>query len=140
MQAPHARAERWAEQDLSRVFKALASDTRRGMLDALRVGPLSTGELVMHFPVLTRFAVMQHLKVLVKSGLVLTRKDGRVRYYFLNVMPIQMLYERWVSRYEGMWAGALTDLKSRAEGGSARRGADHPPSPGDVRHLRGGRA
>jgi len=132
MQAPHARAERRAEQDLSRVFKALASDTRRGMLDALRVGPLSTGELVMHFPVLTRFAVMQHLKVLVK--------DGRVRYYFLNVVPIQMLYERWVSRYEGMWAGALTDLKSRAEGGSARRGADHPPSPGDVRHLRGGRA
>lgn len=102
-------------RSLDRVFKALASEIRREALDALRKGPLTTGELVMQFPELSRFAVMQHLKVLVRAKLIVVRKRGRERHNFLNVVPIQMLHERWVGRYEALWAGTLTGLRDRAE-------------------------
>jgi len=117
---------------LDRVFKALAGQTRREMLDALRDGPKTTGELVMLFPDLSRFAVMQHLRVLARAKLVVTRKRGRERHNFLNVVPLQQVYERWVSRYEAIWAGTLTDLKRRVEVDTARRGGDHPAPLGDL--------
>jgi DNA-binding transcriptional ArsR family regulator len=101
--------------DLDRVFKALASGARREVLDALREGPKTTGDLVMLFPGVSRFAVMQHLKVLRKARLVVSRRVGREKHQFLNVIPISQVYERWVSRYEGLWAGALTGLARRAE-------------------------
>mgnify|MGYP000216637447 CR=1 FL=1 len=110
------------DSSLDRVFKALAKDIRREVLDALREGPKTTGELVMLFPDVSRFAVMQHLKVLSRAKLVVVRKSGRERHNFLNVVPIQQLYERWVGRYAGLWAGALTDLARRA--GSPRPSAD----------------
>ncbi len=138
MRPEQTTSERSGAADLSRVFKALASDTRRAMLDALREGPRSTGEMVMHFPELSRFAVMQHLKVLSRARLVVSKKDGRVRLHFLNVVPIQQVHERWVTRYESMWAGTLTNLKRRAEVAPARRGAVHPPLPGDSLPPRGG--
>lgn len=139
MRTEHTTTERNGAEDLSRVFKALASDTRRAMLDLLREGPRSTGEIVMHFPALSRFAVMQHLKVLGRARLAVSSKAGRVRLHFLNVVPIQQVHERWVTRYESMWAGTLTNLKRRAEVAPARRGAVHPPLPGDSLPPRGAR-
>lgn len=127
---------RSSPKDLDRVFKALASDVRREMLDALRDAPQTTGELVMRFPELSRFAVMQHLKVLWRSRLVLSEKIGRERHNYLNAVPIRMVYERWVSRYEGLWAGALTDLKRRAEVAPARRRGEHPTPSGDSQSSR----
>lgn len=108
-----------AADDLDRVWRALANSERRAILDALREGPRTTGELVMLFPALSRFAVMQHLKVLNKARLVLVRKEGRMKFNLLNVVPIQQVYERWVRPYEALWAGMLTDLKGRAEGAKA---------------------
>ncbi|MCE7975204.1 MAG: transcriptional regulator [Leptolyngbya sp. PLA1] len=139
MRPEHATTQRPEADDLSRVFKALASDTRRAMLDSLREGPRSTGDIVMQFPGLSRFAVMQHLKVLGRARLVVSRKEGRVRLHFLNVVPIQQVHERWVTRYESLWAGALTNLKRRAEVATARRRAVHPPLPGDSPTSRGAR-
>ncbi len=126
---------------MDRVFKALASETRREILDALREGPRTTGDLVMLFPGVSRFSVMQHLRVLGRARLVVRKKRGRERHNFLNAVPIQQVYERWVSRYEGLWAGALTDLKRRVEGDAARRGGVHPaPSGGFSLRPSGGRA
>src|SRR5262245_28786216 len=96
--------------DLDRVWRSLANSERRAILDALREGPQTTGELVMLFPGLSRFAVMQHLKVLNKARLVLVRREGRMKYNMLNVVPIQLVYERWVRPYEALWAGMLTNL------------------------------
>lgn len=80
---------------------------------------MTTGEIVMCFPDLSRFAVMQHIKVLARANLIITRKDagedGRERHHFLNVVPIQQIYERWVRNYEALWAGMLTGLKAGAE-------------------------
>lgn len=104
-----------ASDPLDPVFKALASSPRRKLLDLLRDGALSTSDLAAAFPELSRYAVMQHLGVLEKAGLVVTEKKGRVRYNHLNAVPIQRVYDRWVSQYAGHWSQALTMLKHSIE-------------------------
>ncbi len=96
------------------VWKALSDPTRREILDLLRCGAKTTGDLSDRFPV-TRYAVMKHLKVLHEAGLVLIRREGRQRFNYLNAIPIREIYERWVSRYEGQWAQSITSLRRLAE-------------------------
>lgn len=98
------------------VWRALANGTRRDILDLLLPGPLPTGDLVDHFPDISRFAVMQHLKVLEDAELVISRKEGRVRYNFLNPIPIQVIHDRWVARFQRPWAEALVSLRDELEG------------------------
>lgn len=109
--------------DLEPVWRALANPARRRILDLLRDGPLSTGELAAEFPSLSRFAVMQHLDVLVDAGLVTTHREGRTRLNFLNPVPIQRIHERWVSRYQEPWTEALVALKGQLESPTASRRA-----------------
>lgn len=100
---------------LDTTWKALSDPTRREVLDLLRGGPKTTGELASAFEGLSRYAVMKHLGVLVDAGLVVSRKEGRKRWNYLNAVPLRQVYERWVSRYEDMWAGSLIGLKQVAE-------------------------
>ena len=102
-------------EDLDPIWKALADETRRTILDFLRSGPKTTTSIVEQFPDLSRFAVMKHLDVLRQAALVLTREDGRQRINSLNAVPIRMIYERWVNKYEGIWANALLRVKEAAE-------------------------
>lgn len=102
-------------QDLDQIWKALADETRRTILDFLRSGPKPTTAIVEQFPNLSRFAVMKHLDVLRQAALVLTREEGRQRINALNAVPIRMIYERWVSNYAGIWASALLRVKEAAE-------------------------
>src|ERR671918_1315854 len=97
------------------VFKALADPTRRSLLDALfeRDGQ-TLGELERRLP-MTRFGVSKHLKVLERAGLVATRRRGREKLHFLNPVPIQLVHDRWVSKYAEPWAEALSGLKQRLE-------------------------
>ena len=100
---------------MEEVWRALANPVRRAMLDLLRDGPLTTGELGQAFPDLSRFAVMQHLKVLEQAELVIPRKDGRQRFNYLNPVPIQEVYDRWVVRYMQPWTEALVSLRNELE-------------------------
>jgi DNA-binding transcriptional ArsR family regulator len=75
------------QQDL--IFKALADHRRREILDLLKETAKTTGELCDHFKKIDRCTVMQHLGVLEKAGLVIVRREGRRRWNFLNVVPIQ---------------------------------------------------
>ena len=100
---------------MEKVWKALASDVRREILDLLRDGPQTTGALADAFPRLTRFAVMQHLRVLEDAELVIPRRRGRERYNYLNPVPIQQLYDRWVARYMKPWTEALVSLQTELE-------------------------
>lgn len=109
--------------ELDPAFRALANATRRAMLDALRAGPRSTGEMCEIFPSLSRYAVMQHLDVLARAGLVVSRKDGRQRIHHLNVVPIRLIYERWVKGYEDYWSGLLAAVKADSESPANRRAA-----------------
>lgn len=103
------------ERDDEPVWRALANATRRAMLDALRAGPLTTGELAERFEELSRFAVMQHLRVLEKAELVMVRREGRHRYNYLNAVPIQAVYDRWVVRYMQPWTEALVSMRDELE-------------------------
>jgi DNA-binding transcriptional ArsR family regulator len=78
------------------VFAALGNEHRRRILDLLRDGPQTTGALAAAFAGLSRYAVMQHLGVLAEAGLVLYRTEGRRRLNFLNPVPLQRAYERWM--------------------------------------------
>ena len=111
--------------DLDPIWKALSDETRRTILDFLRTGPKPTTAIVEQFPDLSRFAVMKHLDVLRQAALVLTREEGRQRINSLNAVPIRMIYERWVSKYEGIWANALLRVKEASE----RSGPTSKPTP-----------
>ncbi len=103
---------------MDRVFKALADPTRRALLDELRARPMTTGQLVAAVgghSGMTRYGVMKHLGVLEDAGLVVTRREGRRKWNHLNAVPLRMIYERWVSRYEDQWAGSLIRLKQQVE-------------------------
>lgn len=102
---------------LAPVWKALADPTRRQLLDLLREQPQTTGALAAAFPALSRFAVMKHLRVLEVAGLVVARKQGREVWHYLNAVPLQRIYERWVSAYQGRWASSLLGIARIVEQG-----------------------
>jgi DNA-binding transcriptional ArsR family regulator len=104
-----------ASDDLDDVWRALSNAVRRRILDLLAEGPLTTGDLSERFPDLSRFAVMQHLKVLEQADLVVPRRSGRERHNYLNPVPVQRIYERWVCRYMRPWTDALTSLRHEME-------------------------
>ena len=103
------------KRDLEPVWKALANPDRRAILDLLSKGPVTTGDLAGHFPDLTRFAVMQHLRVLEAADLIVARREGRMRYNYLNAVPIQEIFDRWVGRYVQPWTEALVGLRDELE-------------------------
>lgn len=111
---PAARNAR-DRKKMEHVWKALANDVRREILDLLHEGPRTTGSLAESFPKLSRFAVMQHLRVLEGAELVIPRREGRERYNYLNPVPIQQLYDRWVARYMKPWTEALVSLQTELE-------------------------
>lgn len=100
------------EEDDNLVFKALASETRRQMLDALKPGPKTTGALAELLPDLDRTTVMQHLRALEKADLVIIERRGRERWNHLNAIPIQRIHERWIGQYAEHAAKRLSKLES----------------------------
>ena len=101
--------------EMEPVFKALADPHRRSLLDHLHERDGQTlSELQGYLP-MSRFGVMKHLKVLEEAGLVTTRKVGREKFHHLNPVPIQQVYDRWVSKYARDWARALVGLKHALE-------------------------
>ena len=94
------------EED-ARVWKALGSPHRRALLDALRDGAKTTTALCEVLPRLSRFAVMQHLGVLERAGIVLVRREGRERWNELNAVPIQRELERWLNAFQQASASHL---------------------------------
>lgn len=105
--------------DLDPIWKALADPTRRVILDLLRQKARTTTEIVTRIPGLSRFGVMKHLAVLREVGLVQAREEGRSVVNSLNVVPIRLIYERWVSDYQDLWARKLSRLKRALEEGRA---------------------
>jgi DNA-binding transcriptional ArsR family regulator len=93
--------------DDAQVWKALGSPHRRALLDALRAGPMTTTALCEVLPQLSRYAVMQHLAVLERAGVVLVRREGRERWNELNAVPIQRELARWLNSFQQATASQL---------------------------------
>ncbi|MEM9624251.1 MAG: metalloregulator ArsR/SmtB family transcription factor [Pseudomonadota bacterium] len=103
------------DEESERVFKALANTDRRRILDQLKQAPCSTSSLCEALPRLDRTTVMQHLRVLEDAHLVITQKRGRVRWNYLDVTPIQRVYNRWIKDYAAPAADVLEQLRSNLE-------------------------
>jgi len=108
------------------VLEVIAEPTRRRILDAVRDGERSVGELVekvgMHQP-----GVSRHLKVLRDAGLVEVRQDAQRRLYRLRPEPLMEL-DAWLEPYRAEWTARLDSLEQHL-----RRTAE-PIRPGSKEH------
>ena len=102
-------------QDIDLLFKALADPSRRKLLDVLHAHDGQTlNELCEHLD-MSRQAVTQHIDLLEAANLVATQRQGREKLHFLNPVPLQEIYERWIAKFEKPRLKALADLKHRLE-------------------------
>jgi DNA-binding transcriptional ArsR family regulator len=102
-------------KDADALFKALADPSRRKLLDLLHAHDGRTlNELCDHLD-MTRQGVTQHLDLLEAAHLVATVKRGREKLHFLNPVPLQEIYERWIAKFEKSRLKALSDLRHRLE-------------------------
>jgi len=104
-----------SEKSHDRIFKALADAKRRRLLDLLKDGPKTTGDLCDEFGSVDRCTVMQHLAVLEKAGLVFVKREGRLRWNYLDVVPIREIYDRWINQYASPSVEILLNLKRDLE-------------------------
>jgi DNA-binding transcriptional ArsR family regulator len=85
------------DDELSRVFAALADPTRRDMVARLATGDATVGELAEPYDVSVQ-AVSKHLKVLEEAGLVSRSRDAQRRPVHLEAQVFDLM-TRWVERY-----------------------------------------
>jgi DNA-binding transcriptional ArsR family regulator len=97
------------------LFKALADPSRRKLLDLLHAHDGRTlNELCEHLD-MSRQGVTQHLELLETANLVATVRRGREKLHFLNPVPLQEIYERWIAKFEKPRLKAISNLKKRLE-------------------------
>ena len=87
---------------LQNTLKALADPIRREILNLLKNGPLSAGEIVDHFSV-TGESISRHLSVLKEADLIRDRREGKFIYYELNASVLEKIM---------LW---ITDLKGESD-------------------------
>lgn len=84
---------------LQLTLRALADPIRREILDMLKGGELSAGEIAGHFDV-TNASISRHLSVLKEAELIRDRRDGKFIYYQLNASVLEEIM-LWVSGLKG---------------------------------------
>ena len=101
---------------MDRVFRALADETRRYLLDLLHEDNGQTLSELCERLDMTRQSATQHLGVLEEANLISTVRRGREKLHYLNPVPIHEIQERWIEKFERPRLQALSTLKRRAEG------------------------
>ena len=102
------------------VFRALADESRRALLDSLSAKSAQTlselcAGLSQEGGAMTRQAVSKHLAILEEANLVATVKRGREKLHYLNPVPIAEIANRWIRKFERARVDALVDLKRKLE-------------------------
>lgn len=97
------------------VFRALADESRRALLDSLSAKSAQTLNELCSGLSMTRQAVSKHLAILEEANLVATVKRGREKLHYLNPVPIAEIANRWIRKFERTRVDALVDLKKRLE-------------------------
>lgn len=108
------------------VLHAVADASRRTVLEALRRGEATAGELAALLPI-ARPGVSRHLRVLREAGLVRVRPEAQRRWYELCPEPLAEL-DAWLAPYRTLWSGRLDALErhldTQAERDSGRPGQE----------------
>jgi DNA-binding transcriptional ArsR family regulator len=94
--------------NIDRIFHALGDPTRRAIVEKLSAGPISVSRLAKPLDI-TLAAVVQHLQVLEKSGLIHTEKVGRVRTCRIEPAGLSAA-ERWIGERRSLWERRLDRL------------------------------
>ena len=103
--------------DADLLFKALADPNRRKLLDLLHAHDGRTLNALCEHLDMTRQGVTQHLDVLEAANLVAIVWRGREKLHFLNPVPLQEIYDRWIAKFEKPPLEALSRFKRRLEKG-----------------------
>ena len=104
------------------IFKALSDKSRRQILDLVKNKPgININELTEYFE-FSRFAVMKHIRILEEANLIVSEKSGKNKLLYLNAMPIQYIYDRWISKFSKYWASSLAELKYSLENEGEKMG------------------
>lgn len=102
-------------EPIDTVFQALAHPVRRQILDIVKERPgCNVNDVAGEFD-MSRIGVMKHLSKLEEAELIVSEKDGRDRRLYFNVVPIQLVYDRWTHEYSAWWASRLADIKYAVE-------------------------
>lgn len=88
---------------INELFKALSDENRRKILDLLRGGDLTAGEIAQHFD-MSKAGVSQHLSVLKNAELVFAIKRGQYVYYSLNSTVFQDVL-KWIIQFHSNTKG-----------------------------------
>jgi DNA-binding transcriptional ArsR family regulator len=113
------------------LFEVLAEPNRRRILDELRAGDRSVGDLVELLDV-GQPTVSKHLRALREAGLVVVRPDAQRRWYRLRPEPLREL-DAWLAPYREAWAGRLDALAAHLD-----RVSPLPGGAGDAQAATGG--
>ncbi|MDA8144283.1 MAG: helix-turn-helix domain-containing protein [Thermoplasmatales archaeon] len=97
------------------VFRALYDARRREILDLLKNRPRTTGEICSHFGEIDRCTVIMHIDILRKADLVVSRKEGRIVWNYLDALPIKRIHDRWIGQYANYAVEMLERLKAGIE-------------------------
>ena len=98
------------------IFKALADQNRRKMLDRLFGEPgLTLSELIRDMD-MTRQSASRHVSVLESAGLIVTYWSGREKLHYLNPVPVVEITDRWLDKFTKDKAKAMLTLRSALEG------------------------
>ncbi len=98
------------------IFKALADQNRRTMLDRLFAEPgLTLSELIRDLE-MTRQSASRHVTILEAAGLIVTYWSGREKLHYLNPVPVAEITDRWLDKFTQDNARAMLALKQALEG------------------------
>lgn len=84
---------------LQNTLRALADPIRREILNLLKTGRMSAGEIAQHFPV-TDASISRHLSVLKEADLIRDTREGKFIYYDLNASVLEEIL-LWISDLKG---------------------------------------
>jgi len=101
------------------VFQALSDESRRTVLDALRGGPATVGDLAALLPI-ARPGVSRHLRVLREAGLVDVRRTAQFRVYSLRPETLTEV-DAWLAPYRALWEQRLDALHTEVARGRKER-------------------
>src|SRR5438093_11603087 len=109
--------------EMDAVFKALADESRRKLLDQLHKSNGQTlGELCEHLD-MSRQAVTKHLLLLEAANLVAVVWRGREKLHYLNPVPIPEIAQRWIGKHACPRLKALSVLQKGLEENHSHEGS-----------------
>lgn len=114
------------------VMQALADPSRRAILERLRTGPATAGELG-HGLALSQPGVSRHLRVLREAALVDVEEQGRQRVYSLTPAPLASL-DDWLAPYRALWAHGVDARHTEMARGRRSRRTTPTPTPTKMYH------